>query len=120
IPLNRTFTQLDVISATMRAKSILRTACDEMQARYDNVHYWPSYEFVMWSGEGFREDDVRHVRREVAHEITRSFCRAFFDPADATRILGRLEGMDLADPAPPPPRRKKPLKRLVSLLKGQG
>ncbi|WP_445679295.1 GSCFA domain-containing protein [Radicibacter daui] len=78
IPLSRTFLDVDVVTATMRGKSILRAAVDVIREEFDNVDYWPSYEFVMWSGEGFRVDDVRHVRAETVEKITEAFCDSYF------------------------------------------
>tara|TARA_R110002072_G_scaffold52316_5_gene139533 strand:+ start:9354 stop:10436 length:1083 start_codon:yes stop_codon:yes gene_type:complete len=80
IPLSLTFTNADVVTATMRGKSILRAVADTLQRRYPNVSYFPSYEFVMWRGDGFREVDQRHVRPEIVAEITGAFCDAWFQP----------------------------------------
>ncbi len=86
IPLNRTFSDVDAITATTRSKSILRTVVDSLQRRYEHVHYWPSYEYAMWSGVAFREDDMRHIRPEAVDAITSAFCRSFFTAEISDRI----------------------------------
>lgn len=86
IPLNRTFSDNDVITATMRAKSILRTVADKLEYEFENVYYWPSYEYVMWSGEGFRDNDLRHVRSDTVFEITSAFGDSFFSGDVAQRM----------------------------------
>jgi hypothetical protein len=75
VPLNATFTGQDVVVANMHSKSLLRTAASEWVAAYENVHYFPSYEIVMYSDRGLAwEADGRHVRGEVAHRIMDLFC----------------------------------------------
>jgi hypothetical protein len=86
IPLNRTFTGDDVVTATTRAKCMLRTAADAVAQKYDNVYYWPSYEYVMWSGRAFCADDIRHIRPEIVNEITEAFCRGYFSEEIGARV----------------------------------
>jgi hypothetical protein len=84
VPLNATFTNQDVVVANMHSKSLLRTAASEWAAAYENVHYFPSYEIVMYSDRGLAwEADGRHVRGEVAHRIMELFCATHLE-ADAT------------------------------------
>lgn len=86
IPLNRTFADTDVISATTRGKSILRVVADAIIEKRDFVYYWPSYEYVMWSGRAFCEDDLRHVTPEIVNEITKAFCSSFFSEKIAKKV----------------------------------
>jgi len=86
IPISRTFSETDAITATMRGKSILRSCVDTLLQQYDNLYYWPSYEFAMWSDNVFREDDLRHLRPEAVAAITTAFCRAFFTDDVAERV----------------------------------
>lgn len=86
IPLSRTFADMDVITATTRGKSILRVVADAVVEKRDYVFYWPSYEYVMWLGRAFREDDLRHVTPEIVNEITRAFCRSFFSKEVAQKV----------------------------------
>lgn len=90
IPMARTFSADDVMTATTRSKSILRSAVDTIVQRYANVHYWPSYEFAMWNGKAFREDDCRHVKRDVVSKITAAFCQAYF-PAE---VCAKIEALN--------------------------
>lgn len=77
IPISRTFMDSDAITATTRGKSILRTCAETLVQNYRHVHYWPSYEYAMWSGDAFGADR-RHVTPAAVQEITSAFCRAFF------------------------------------------
>lgn len=86
IPLNRTFAATDVITATTRGKSILRVVADAVVEKRDYVFYWPSYEYVMWSGRAFREDDLRHVTPEIVNEITSAFLSSFFSEKVAQKL----------------------------------
>lgn len=106
IPLSRTFMDTDVITATMRGKSILRAVADSLVAKYPQVEYWPSFEYVMWSGRGFREDDLRHVRPEIVEEITAAFCRCYFKPAVAERASWPNPATEAAVSSVAPPRPK--------------
>jgi len=86
IPVARTFSDTNAITATMRGKSILRSCADAMAAQYENVHYWPSYEFAMWSGNAFAAADVRHIRPEAIAKITSAFCHAYFNDSLARQV----------------------------------
>lgn len=86
IPVARTFSDTNAITATMRGKSILRSCADSVATKYEHVHYWPSYEFAMWSGSAFSEADVRHIRPEAVAKITAAFCRAYFNDSLANQV----------------------------------
>ncbi|QDV11932.1 GSCFA family protein [Rosistilla oblonga] len=86
IPVARTFSGADAVTATMRAKSILRSCADTLTCRYPAVTYWPSYEYAMWSGTAFRSDDLRHIRPAAVREITSAFCRSYFSESLARRV----------------------------------
>ena len=47
VPLGRTFTDADVITANMYSKSVLRAVAEEIMIKYSDVDYFPSYETVM-------------------------------------------------------------------------
>ena len=87
VPIARTFSDTDAITATMRGKSILRSCADTLAQRHNEVHYWPSYEYAMWSGNAFSEDDVRHICPNAVVKITSAFCRAFFSESIARRLV---------------------------------
>ena len=94
IPLSRTFTDNDVVTATTRGKSILRTACEQIIETFENIYYWPSYEYVMWKGDGFSEEDLRHIRKSTVQEITFAFCYAFFKTPSILDFVTRAASCD--------------------------
>jgi hypothetical protein len=77
VPLQATFTGVDVVVANTHSKAVLRAAAAEWVTRHSNVHYFPSYEIVMNSDRRvvWRKDG-RHVRNEVVREIMNVFLRA--------------------------------------------
>jgi len=74
VPLARTYTDKDVWTATVEAKSILRAAATQISRTYENVIYWPSYDLCMrndiFTGDG------RHVREDVVAMIVDAFIHA--------------------------------------------
>ena len=72
IPLDRTFRDLDIVVANSESKSVLRTLCGEMERRYSNVIYFPSYEKVITDPRSW-ELDHRHVTRQKVDEIIADF-----------------------------------------------
>ena len=75
VALNRTFTGQDVVVANMQSKSTLRTVAGEICNKYENVFYWPSYEFAMY--EDIFRDDGRHVESRNVSRIIGSFINTF-------------------------------------------
>lgn len=70
VPLERTFTEQDVILANMTSKSILRTVAAQVTAANDNVDYFPSYEIVTQQDRALAfEEDLRHVRSGIVGDI---------------------------------------------------
>lgn len=63
----------DVMVANCYSKSVLRTVTEEMVARYDNVHYFPSYESVLQSDRQIAwMNDFTHVSETlIAHNVDR-------------------------------------------------
>lgn len=76
IPTGRTHRQEETIVANCYSKSVLRVAVEMVVQKMQNVHYFPSYEFVITKG-GFRTNDYMHVRSEVVAEITAAFLASF-------------------------------------------
>lgn len=62
IPLARTFTERDIITANMFSKSVLRVAAQTLADKYDWVDYFPSYEIVINT---HRELAWRHNQRHI-------------------------------------------------------
>jgi GSCFA family len=78
VPLLATFSGEDVVVANTYSKSVLRTVAQEWAAAHKNVHYFPSYEIVQNSDRLVTwEEDLRHVKGEVANHIMRLFLRHY-------------------------------------------
>src|SRR5438477_4134515 len=78
VPLQATFSGEDVVIANTYSKSVLRTVAQEWAAAHKNVHYFPSYEIVQNSDRlATWEEDLRHVKGEVASHIMRLFLRHY-------------------------------------------
>jgi GSCFA family protein len=75
VALNKTFTDEDIVVANMLSKSTLRTVAGEIVNNYQNVFYWPSYEFAMYE-DIFREDG-RHVKPANVERIIQSFIQNY-------------------------------------------
>jgi hypothetical protein len=85
VPLLATFSNEDVVIANTYSKSLLRTVAQEWAAKYENVHYFPSYEIVQNSDPRVTwEEDRRHVKGEVVQHIMRLFLRNYFSGLPVT------------------------------------
>jgi hypothetical protein len=64
-----------VLSATTYSKSVLRIAAETMRRRFDNVHYFPSYEIVTgaFNRGGYFAKDLRNVTEEGVDHVMRLF-----------------------------------------------
>lgn len=74
VGLLRTFTDNDVVVANNYSKSVLRAVAGAIDAAYDHVTYWPSYELALVS-DVFKEDG-RHVERHAVDHIVDRFIAA--------------------------------------------
>lgn len=74
VPLNRTFSDQDIIVANSYSKSTLRNVAQEVQAHYDYVDYFPSYEIVTNSP---RQIAWRHDQRHVTGDMVRHVISTF-------------------------------------------
>jgi hypothetical protein len=79
VPLHLTFTQHDVRIANTESKSRIRAAVSEFIERYDDVHYFHSYEIVSTAerASDFMVEDGRHVHRHAVDYIVAEFLRMF-------------------------------------------
>ena len=86
VPLAATWSGVDHAIANTESKSILRAVAGALVRRYDNVHYFHSYELVMHAERHavFKEDG-RHVLPEYVAGIMRDFEVAFVKPESAQR-----------------------------------
>lgn len=76
VPLVATYTANDVLVASSYSKSVLRAVCGEIETRYNQVQYFPSYEIVshVASFGQYLASDLREVtERGVAHVMSRFF-----------------------------------------------
>ena len=78
IPMGRTHIDAEVVLQNMYSKSVLRASLESLVRNNENVHYFPSYEFVVTRG-GFRTTDYLHVRSEIVAEITSAFLDCLSD-----------------------------------------
>ncbi|MGJ5178164.1 GSCFA domain-containing protein [Bradyrhizobium oligotrophicum] len=102
VPLAATMEPRHVMQATTYSKSVLRVAAEEMVRRYDNVHYFASYEIITnaKNAGAYFADDARSVTTEgVARAMTLFF--AHFT-ADGTEAVAQSAGVPAKRPAAPP------------------
>lgn len=83
VRLERTYSQMDIGTANLESKSILRAVAGQIAAEYpERVTYFPSYEMAMAGlgsitglGNVF-EKDGRHVREDFVSSVIKSFISA--------------------------------------------
>lgn len=68
VPLGRTFTGQDAVSANCVSKSTLRVAANTIMDEFDRVDYFPSYEIVTSGGLSSFIADHIHVRQTVVDQ----------------------------------------------------
>lgn len=78
VPLEATFTNMDVATANTESKAVLRAVAGQICREYaDRVSYFPAYEMAtVLPGPVFQEDK-RHVLPEFADNVVTSFMKAF-------------------------------------------
>jgi hypothetical protein len=64
-----------VLSATTYSKSVLRVAAEQLQQRFPNVHYFPSYEIITgaFSRGAYYAPDLRNVVEDGVSHVMRLF-----------------------------------------------
>ena len=64
-----------VLSATTYSKSVLRVAAETLRRRFDNVHYFPSYEIITgaFNRGAYFANDLRNVLEEGVAHVMRLF-----------------------------------------------
>lgn len=78
VPLQRTFSGVDVIVANSHSKSLLRSVIADVESRYASVDYFPSYEIVSNSSRRFAwQHDQRHVNPKLIKKITQKFIEGY-------------------------------------------
>jgi GSCFA family protein len=82
VPLENTFSTMDIVVANTWAKSLLRAVAHEWAAAHANVDYFPSYEIVQYSDRAAAwEPDLRHVRGAAVQHIMELFLRNYIEQA---------------------------------------
>ncbi|NPU67662.1 GSCFA domain-containing protein [Bradyrhizobium sp. 83012] len=106
VPLAATMESRHVMQATTYSKSVLRVAAEEMVRRYDNVHYFASYEIITnaKNAGAYFADDARSVTPEgVARAMNLFFAHFTAESAGATaRSAGDGAGKRPAAPSVEP------------------
>lgn len=83
VPLNATASDDHVLVATMKSKSILRAAADQITNEFNNVFYFPSYEIILShpSRGMFFEPDLRNVNHFGVQYVMSHFFKAIGNEA---------------------------------------
>jgi len=104
VPLVATMEPRHVLQATTYSKSVLRVAAEEMVRRYDNVHYFASYEIITTAKNAgiYFADDARTIAPEgVARAMKLFFAHFAGDSADAV-VRSETTAKHAAAPATDP------------------
>lgn len=100
VPLAATYENRHVLVSSVYSKSALRVAADELERRFDNVTYFPSYEIVTSQSAGgeYFEDDLRHVTRLGVSHVMRVFFQSLcIDPPNDGGIHPLAQVVDSAN-----------------------
>ncbi|MEK8031872.1 GSCFA domain-containing protein [Ideonella sp. DXS29W] len=103
IPLTATFRPVSCVSANAVSKSILRAAVDEVYRETrptdTKLHYFPSYDMVMYGFDNQWRDDRRHVYPHVLtfnmQVFEAYFCRGKLRVADLAGAYANARKLDL-------------------------
>ena len=80
VPLQRTFSNQDVIVANSYSKSVLRAVAQEVANANEKVDYYPSFEMVTYSNRSRAwRHDQRHVQFELIQKIIQRFEDIYFE-----------------------------------------
>jgi hypothetical protein len=79
VPLIATATDNHVLSATSYSKAVLRSICEEIQAKYKHVIYFPSYEIITgaFNRGAYFARDLRSVTEEGVEHVMKVFLKHF-------------------------------------------
>ena len=82
-----TYENENVVLATMRSKSVIRSVIDDVAKRYQNIQYFPSFEIVFapWYQHSFFSSDFRNVTKEGVNTVMSIFARTLlFSKSDSS------------------------------------
>ena len=95
MPMQRTFTEMDVIVANMQSKATLRAVCGEIYHSEDGVDYFPAFESVMLTKSwDIWERDKTYVRHSFVGKIVKHLVDAYFTEPNRARTL--LQGSEIS------------------------
>ncbi len=99
VALMATYEPRHVLTSTVCSKAILRAAADEVERRFKNVIYFPSYEIITSpAAEGrYYADDLRQVNRLGVDHVMRVFARHFIDAPGAQAHPGEAYVLPRSD-----------------------
>jgi len=79
VPLTATASGRHVLSATVKSKAILRAVAGQLEERFEDVDYFPSFELIFspFSRECFYDlENLREVRPDAVDMVMKTFLRA--------------------------------------------
>lgn len=77
VPIQRTFTAVDCVTANEYSKSVLRVTADKLVRRFSGVDYFPSYEIVRSGALANFETDGIHVKDAVVRKIVSGMIESY-------------------------------------------
>ena len=82
----------DGLQENSLSKATLRLAVEELVAKYENVHYFPSYEILIDDLRDYRyyKEDLTHPSKVAVDYIWEHFCKAVLSE-EAQRLLPQIE-----------------------------
>lgn len=83
VPLIATYEDRHVLVSTTVSKAILRVAADEIEKKFSNVIYFPSYEIITSPANAGRyyQNDLRQITDIGVNHVMRMFSRHFMETA---------------------------------------
>ena len=104
VPIGVSFSGVDPAIATIRAKSMLRTAAQQFADAHDEVDYFPSYEMITFSPRPTAYAvDCRHVRNCAVNSVVGFFMETYLHQSSSSAPefteLGYLEANPDVDEA---------------------
>ena len=98
VPMEKTFTEDDVVIANTTSKSILRSVADQVSKLFEGVDYFPSYEAVMLNDRSaVFEDDNLHVKDSFVGQIVQHLVSCYFESPNPVQNLLQRAAIDLTD-----------------------
>ncbi len=89
VPLVATYTRQNVLLASTYSKSVLRAACGDVAASFDNVAYFPSYEIISHPASfgQYLQGDLREVTERGVSHVMRCFFSTMYQEGFTTEDI---------------------------------